>query len=148
MKGKILDFSIQNGEGVISGEDGKRYNFSAREWKSDRSPAATQSVDFNIDGEIAIGIYLESNAPSEEGKSKIVAALLAFFLGWLGIHKFYLGCSTAGIIMLAGSLGGFILLGIPTMIIAVIGFIEFIMYLIKSDDDFNRIYVENQKCWF
>ena len=33
-------------------------------------------------------------------KNKIVAALLAFFLGTLGIHKFYLGKTTAGIIML------------------------------------------------
>ncbi|WP_428737720.1 TM2 domain-containing protein [Sulfurimonas sp.] len=81
-------------------------------------------------------------------KNKIVAALLAFFLGGFGIHKFYLGCTTAGIIMLVVFLGGIILLGIPSMIIGIIAFIEFILYLIKSDEEFDRIYVKNQKCWF
>ena len=148
MKGKILDFNIQNSSGVISGDDGSRYNFSSSEWKSDKSPTANQIVDFTIDGENATGIYLDRNTSSSEGKSKIVAALLAFFLGGLGIHKFYLGCNTAGVIMLVVFLLGFVILGIPSIIIGVIAFIEFIMYLIKSDDDFNRIYVENKKCWF
>jgi len=148
MKGKILDFSIQKGLGVISGDDGKRYNFSASDWKSDKSPTAGQIVDFSINGEDATGIYLDKNVASSEGKSKVVAALLAFFLGVFGIHKFYLGCNTAGIIMLGGFLGGFILLGFPSLIIAVIAFIEFIMYLMKSDEEFQSIYVDNQKCWF
>jgi len=148
MKGRILDFSIQTGEGIISGDDSVRYNFSATEWKSDKSPTANQTVDFTINEGNATGIYLDKNVASSEGKSKIVAALLAFFLGGLGIHKFYLGCNTAGIIMLVLFLGGFILLGIPTIIIGVIAFIEFIVYLIKSDDNFHQIYVENKKCWF
>lgn len=148
MKGKILDFNIQSASGVISGDNGERYNFSSSEWKSDKNPSANQIVDFSIDGENATGIYLEKNISSGEGKSKIVAALLAFFLGGLGIHKFYLGCNSAGIIMLVVFLFGFILLGIPSLIIGVIAFIEFIMYLIKSDEDFQRIYVDNKKCWF
>lgn len=148
MKGKILDFSIQNSSGVISGDDGQRYNFTSSEWKSDKSPMVNQIVDFSIDGENANGIYLVQNSSSTEGKSKIVAALLAFFLGGLGIHKFYLGCNNAGIIMLVVFLGGFILLGIPSLIIGVIAFIEFIMYLIKSDEEFQQTYVDNKKCWF
>jgi len=148
MKGKILDFSIQNGVGVISADDGKRYNFSASDWKSDKSPATNQIVDFSINGEDATGIYLDRNVSSAEGKSKIIAALLAFFLGGIGIHKFYLGCNTAGIIMLVLFLAGFVVLGIPTLVIGLIAFIEFILYLIKSDEDFNRVYVENKKCWF
>ncbi|MDF1879248.1 TM2 domain-containing protein [Sulfurimonas sp. SAG-AH-194-C20] len=148
MKGKILDFNIQTGEGIISGNDSVRYNFSAAEWKSDKSPIANQIVDFSINEGDATGIYLDKNVASVGGKSKIVAALLAFFLGGLGIHKFYLGCNTAGIIMLVLFLAGFILVGIPTIIIGIIAFIEFIMYLIKSDEDFHQIYVENKKCWF
>lgn len=34
MKGKILDFQVQSSSGAISGEDGKRYNFQASEWKA------------------------------------------------------------------------------------------------------------------
>lgn len=148
MKGKILDFNIQTGEGIISGDDSVRYNFSASEWKSDKSPMANQIVDFSISEGNATGIYLDKNVASVGGKSKIVAALLAFFLGAFGIHKFYLGCNSAGIIMLVLFFGGFILVGIPSMIIALIAFIEFIMYLIKSDDEFQEIYIDNKKCWF
>lgn len=81
-------------------------------------------------------------------KSKIVAALLAFFLGMLGIHKFYLGKTTAGIIMLICGTVGWLLLAIPPMIIGVIAFIEFIIYLITPDDEFQRKYVEGDKAWF
>ena len=146
MIGKILDFDTQTSSGVISGNDGNRYNFNASEWKSDKSPASNQMVDFSIDGENATEIYLDSKVP--EGKSKIVAALLAFFLGGLGVHKFYLGCNTAGVIMLIVFLLGFVLLGIPTLIIGLIAFIEFIIYIIKSEEDFQRIYIDNKKCWF
>lgn len=148
MKGKILDFNIQSATGVISADDGKRYNFSSSEWKSDKSPAINQIVDFSIDADSATAIYLEKNTFEIGEKNKIVAALLAFFLGGLGIHKFYLGCNTAGVIMLVLFLFGFILLGIPSIIIGVIAFIEFVIYIIKSDEDFQRIYVDNKKCWF
>ncbi|WP_413702474.1 hypothetical protein ACLKMH_16425 [Psychromonas sp. KJ10-10] len=50
--------------------------------------------------------------------------------------------------MLLVFLFGFILLGIPSMIIGVIAFIEFIMYLTKSDEEFEQIYVQGNKPWF
>lgn len=147
MKGKILDFNIQEGKGIISAENGSRYNFIVAQWKNDKSPAVGQTVDFDIEDDNAISIYLESGSVSGE-KSKIAAGLLALFLGGLGIHKFYLGCNTAGIIMLVVFLFGFILLGFPSLIIGVIALIEAVLYLIKSDEDFERIYVDNKKCWF
>lgn len=147
MKGKILDYNIQKSEGIISSDDGNRYTFTSSEWKSDKSPAVNQSVDFQIDGENAIQIYLDKIAVSSS-KSKIAAGLLAIFLGGFGIHKFYLGCNTAGIIMLLVFLFGFILLGFPSIIIGLIAFIEGILYFIKSDEDFEEIYVNNKKCWF
>ena len=147
MKGKILDYSIQKSEGIISSDDGQRYNFSSSEWKSDKSPSANQIVDFKIDGENATEIYLDKVAVNSS-KNKIAAGLLAIFLGGFGIHKFYLGCNTAGVIMLLVFLFGFILLGIPSLIIGLIAFIEGILYFVKSDEDFEEIYVTNQKCWF
>jgi hypothetical protein len=59
MKGKILDYSIQNSSGIISGEDGSRYEFTNAEWKSDKAPKANQNVDFEADEKNAKGIYLE-----------------------------------------------------------------------------------------
>lgn len=80
-----------------------------------------------------------------DSKSKIAAGLLAIFLGTLGIHKFYLGYTKAGIIMLLVSLLTF---GIGLMVMAVIALIEGIMYLTKSDWDFYNIYVVGEKQWF
>ena len=80
-------------------------------------------------------------------KNKIVAALLALFLGGLGIHKFYLGKTTAGIIMLlCGTIGWFLVL--PGVVNTIIAFIEFIIYLVISDEDFERKYVQGNQSWF
>ena len=78
-------------------------------------------------------------------KSKIAAGLLAIFLGTLGIHKFYLGYSTQGIIMLLVSL---LTLGIGAIVMGIIALVEGIIYLTKSDADFYAIYVEGRKAWF
>jgi TM2 domain-containing membrane protein YozV len=80
-------------------------------------------------------------------KSKVAAGVLAILLGPLGIHKFYLGYSTAGVITLVVSIiGSFVLVG--PLIMSVIGIIEGIIYLTKSDQEFDRLYVSNKKEWF
>ncbi len=63
--------------------------------------------------------------------SKIVAALLAIFLGGLGAHKFYLGQGGQGVLYL---------LFCWTFIPSIVGFIEGIMYLGMSDTAFNQKY--------
>lgn len=86
---------------------------------------------------------------SGEGKSKIVAGLLGIFLGWLGIHKFYLGYNKEGVIMLLVSVvGGVPTCGVASAAVSVVGLIEGILYLTKSDEEFDRIYVQNRKGWF
>lgn len=65
------------------------------------------------------------------GKSRIAAALLAFFLGGLGVHRFYLGNI---------GLGFLYLIFCWTFIPSIIAFIEFIVFLVMSDDEFNRKY--------
>jgi TM2 domain-containing membrane protein YozV len=64
-------------------------------------------------------------------KSRIAAALLALFLGGLGVHKFYLGQIGWGFIYL---------LFCWTFIPSVIAFIEFIVYLCMSDEAFAAKY--------
>lgn len=80
-------------------------------------------------------------------KSKVVAGLLAIFLGTLGVHKFYLGYTQAGIIMLLVSLLGAIILVGP-LAMGVIALIEGILYLTKSDQDFYQIYIVGKRPWF
>lgn len=82
-------------------------------------------------------------------KEKMVAGLLAIFLGGLGIHKFYLGKKKPAIIMLVVSLVGLVVtLGIASAAMALIGLIEGIIYLTKSDQEFYQIYVAGDKSWF
>ena len=147
MKGKILDFNEENRTGVISGDDGNRYNFEIGQWKTDVLPKVSDEVDFSENDGTAEAIYLMRN-PSNASSKKVAAALFAFFLGAFGAHKFYLGYTKQGVIMLLVFLFGFILLGFPSLIIGVIAFIEFILYLVKSDEDFEQIYVLNKKPWF
>ncbi len=84
-----------------------------------------------------------------DSKSKVAAGLLAIFLGSLGIHKFYLGYNTAGVVMLLVSIiGGIVTLGIATGIMSLIAFIEGIIYFTKTDEQFYYIYVAGRKTWF
>ena len=150
MKGKVLDYNIQESKGIMSGDDGKRYSFSNSEWKVNISPKSNQIVDFEIDGQNAKEIYIHSSSGVASGNSssKIVAGILAILLGGLGVHRFYLGWTAAGIVMLLVFVFGFILLGFPSLIICIIAFVEGLIYLFKSDEDFEQIYVSNKKCWF
>ena len=148
VKGQILDFSVQENTGTISGEDGKRYHFAGAEWKGDRSPARGMTVDFDTDGEHAKEVYVALGKASDGGlasgaPSRLTAGLLAIFLGPFGIHKFYLGFNVPGIICLVGTI-----LIIPFVVIGPLVFIEGIIYLTKSDEEFERLYVVEKKQWF
>lgn len=50
--------------------------------------------------------------------------------------------------MLLVSVFGAILLFVPTLVIGVIAFVEFIIYLVTSDEDFEARYVQGNKSWF
>ena len=78
-------------------------------------------------------------------KQKLTAGLLGIFLGSLGIHKFYLGYKNEALIMLLVSL---LTCGFGASVMGIIGLIEGIMYLTKSDEEFADTYVNNQKGWF
>jgi len=76
---------------------------------------------------------------------KIVAGILGIVVGGLGIHKFVLGYQKEGLIMLLVSvLSCFTLAGV----MHIIGIVEGIMYLTKSDEEFVRTYIQGQKGWF
>ncbi|MDG1729641.1 MAG: NINE protein [Algibacter sp.] len=79
---------------------------------------------------------------------KVLAGILAILLGWLGVHKFILGYNKEGAIMAAVGVLGWFLCGIPTMIVSVIGLVEGIMYLTKSDEEFYNTYQAGKKPWF
>ncbi len=62
MKGKVLDFSIPKGGGLILGDDGQRYLFVASEWQEQSLPLRDVVVDFEAAGKYAKGVYLLAQA--------------------------------------------------------------------------------------
>lgn len=76
---------------------------------------------------------------------KIVAGVLAILLGGLGIHKFYLGYTTSGLIMLLVSVCTAYIGGV---VMHAIGIAEGVIYLTKTDEEFDEIYVKGRKEWF
>ncbi|MFV1969073.1 MAG: TM2 domain-containing protein [Pirellulaceae bacterium] len=72
---------------------------------------------------------------------KIVAGICGILLGSFGVHRFILGDTTGGLIRLGISVvtcgaGG------------IIGLIEGIIYLTKSDEEFVEQYINQKKAWF
>ncbi len=77
------------------------------------------------------------------------AGICGILFGAFGVHKFILGYTGPGLIMLASSLvGAFVCVGLPTAVMSIIGIIEGIIYLTKSDEEFVTTYVINKRTWF
>ena len=85
------------------------------------------------------------NTPSypktQPENKKIVAGVLALLLGSLGVHKFVLGYTTEGIIQIVISV-------VTCGIGGIIPFIEGIIYLVKTDEEFYQTYQVNKRGWF
>jgi hypothetical protein len=82
-------------------------------------------------------------------ENKTTAGLLAILLGAFGVHKFYLGDTNAGAITLPLSLGaGLVTCGAATFLMSVIGIIEGVIYLSRSEEEFHRTHVQFRKSWF
>ncbi|MBL4846371.1 MAG: TM2 domain-containing protein [Planctomycetes bacterium] len=74
-------------------------------------------------------------------EKKMPAALLGILLGGFGAHKFYLGYQKEGIIQL-------VLTFVTCGAASILGLIEGIIYLTKSDEEFVNTYINAQKPWF
>lgn len=87
--------------------------------------------------------------PLVHTKDHVAAGLLAIFLGVFGVHKFYLGYHTTGFIMLGVTiLGNLLTIGIAAGVVWLIGVIEGIIYLTKSQSEFEQLYVFNKREMF
>jgi TM2 domain-containing membrane protein YozV len=81
---------------------------------------------------------------SEANSKKIAAGICGILLGAFGVHKFILGYTTEGIIMI---LATFLTCGIGGFVMGIIGLVEGIIYLTKSDAEFESIYILGKKGW-
>ena len=146
MRGQVLGVDARTGDGLVAGQDGKRYRFAPADWAQRGEPSIGAEVDFETDDDRALSIFpvpgtavvhpgrIAANAPVND-RNKYVAALLAFLIGILGIHRFYLGRTGSGIIMLVLSVTV-----IGLFVTAPWAFIDMIRYLIMSDTEFAARY--------
>lgn len=72
---------------------------------------------------------------------RVVAGILGIVIGSLGIHRFFLGDTVGGILRIVISV-------FTCGIGSVIGLIEGIIYLTKTDEQFHQEYIVNKKAWF
>jgi TM2 domain-containing membrane protein YozV len=87
------------------------------------------------------GVQGGMSQPLPGADKKLVAGICGILLGGFGVHKFILGYTTEGIIQIVITIltcgaGG------------IIGIVEGIIYLTKSDEEFVRTYIQNKKGWF
>ncbi|GGB17676.1 hypothetical protein GCM10011380_04010 [Sphingomonas metalli] len=147
MRGQVLGVDVRTGEGMVAGEDGRRYRFSAGDWATRGEPAVGMAVDFEERDDRALSVFplptvpghavppVAPPEPRTSDRNKYIAAVLALFLGPLGIHRFYLGRNGSGVLMLLLSVTiiGLIVTGLWS-------FIDAVRYLIMSDREFAHRY--------
>lgn len=145
MRGQVLGVDRVSGEGQISGEDGHRYTFRPDDWSDAKGPAVGARIDFATQDGRALRIFRlpdsdvasvgPARQPAANDRNKYVAALLAFFLGTLGIHRFYLGRNGSAVLMIviSATIVGLLVTGVWA-------FIDSVRYLIMSDAEFEHRY--------
>ena len=84
-------------------------------------------------------------AADPRASNKIAAGICGILLGSLGVHKFILGYTGAGLVMLLVTV---LTCGLASPVMHIIGLIEGIIYLCKPDEEFVRVYVDGRKEWF
>lgn len=87
----------------------------------------------------------KSGGKSDASGTKTAAGVLAILLGCLGVHKFVIGATVPGVVMLLVSLLTF---GVGAVPMGIIGLIEGIIYLTKTDEEFHERYIVGKRGWF
>ena len=88
---------------------------------------------------------MSSVSEIEISNKRMAAGLTGIFLGAFGVHKFILGYAKSAVIMLGASL---LTCGVGYLIFQVIGIVEGVKYLTKSNVEFQAEYLDAKKDWF
>ncbi|KQN03967.1 TM2 domain-containing protein [Sphingomonas sp. Leaf25] len=146
MRGQVLGVDRDGREGRIAGDDGQRYWFEPDDWSDRIGPAVGAQVDFEISNGRALRIYhvpgtvvpRPAEAPRQPRrgrKDKLAAALLAFFLGIFGIHRFYLRRTASAVAMLVLTCT---LFGLA--VTSIWALVDFVRYLVMDQEEFTERY--------
>lgn len=90
-----------------------------------------------------------ANLTPSHATKQLLSGYCGIIFGGLGIHKFILGYSAEGSIMLVVSiLGAIFAYGIPFIVMQLVGLVEGMIYLNKSHEEFVDTYFANKQGWF
>ena len=146
MRGQVLGVDTRSGDGIVVGDDGRRYRFRPDDWAHRGEPAIGMLVDFEIHETRALSLFPvpgatppaplpQAPAPKAADHNKYLAALLAFAFGPLGIHRFYLGRIRSGLAMLVLTCTVFgLFLTVPWALI------DMVRFLVMPDEEFAERY--------
>jgi len=127
---------------------------SAKDFAEDAKEA---TADFAEDAKKTANEFADSAKEAFSGaggdNKKVLAGLLGIFLGGFGVHKFILGYQKEGFILLGITVGAIVLscIGVGLLFVwipGIIGLIEGIIYITKSDEEFYNTYQAGKKPWF
>lgn len=147
MRGTVFAFDPSTGEGAIGGEDGERHLFTRESLAAGVNVITPgKAVSFDLIDGVVRGV-----APNND-PSRIIAAWLAILLGSVGFHKFYLGRTKAGLVVLGTLVMENVLTSkMPVFLLSIwgiIGLIEGVLYLLKPEVEFHEVYIRNERAWF
>jgi TM2 domain-containing membrane protein YozV len=134
-----------------NGDQGDDFQDKAKKMASEASEKAGEFADDVKDAakDFSDSAKEEWNKVTNSSENKkMLAGILAILLGSLGIHKFILGYTKEGVILLILGVLGIFTCGITSSISWIVGIIEGIMYLTKSDEEFYNTYQAGKKPWF
>ncbi|HLL30164.1 MAG TPA: TM2 domain-containing protein [Allosphingosinicella sp.] len=147
MRGQVLGVDTRTGDGIVTGDDGRRYSFKPDDWAHRGEPAIGMIVDFETHETRALSVFpvpgaspppvmaAGGSAPIDDDRNKYIAALIAFLIGPLGIHRFYLGRTGSAIAMLI------LTCTVVGLVVTVPwALIDMIRYLVMSDREFAERY--------
>ena len=82
-------------------------------------------------------------------RKRTTTGVMGIIFGFLGVHKFILGYTAEGFILLLVSvIGGIITCGLSIIVTDLIGIIEGIIILSKTPEEFKRLYLDKKTGWF
>lgn len=148
MRGQVLGVDTRTSDGMVAGDDGRRYSFTPADWADRGEPSVGMYVDFETQESRALSIFpvpgtapsapvraTRAPAPDLGDRNKYVAAIIAFLVGPLGIHRFYLGRNGSAVAMLLLS---FTVVGL--ILTVPWALVDTIRYLMMSDREFAARY--------
>jgi TM2 domain-containing membrane protein YozV len=90
-----------------------------------------------------------SNFNPSHTTKQLLAGYAGIIFGGFGLHKFILGYTLEGFIMLAISIiGGSFTYGLTLIVMQLVGLVEDMIYFNKSHEEFVNTYFVNKQGWF